>query len=340
MTFKKKVTLATHTTFHIGGPADFFIEAHTKEDVLTALAFSREQNLPIFPLGGGSNLLVPDAGVRGIVLKCMMDTITFKSAGEDVLLSAGSGTRWESVVNSATSRNLFGIENLAGIPGTIGGATVQNIGAYGAEFSKTFEYAEVIDSTTGLDMRVSHKEAQYGYRTSIFKQKQNLIVIKVVLRLSANGMPHTTYADFAEEEKSGVLLQTPSEIATAVRTIRARKFSKSKTEGTAGSFFKNPTITKKVADELVKKYPELPQFPQPNGLVKVSLAWILDKVLALKGFEKNGVRLYENHPLIVVAKQGATAANVDTLAQEVAARVHTATGIVLEREVETFNARK
>jgi|CXWL01.1.fsa_nt_gi UDP-N-acetylmuramate dehydrogenase len=334
----RNVSLAPFTTFHIGGPARFFIEAHSERDIEDAIAYAREHKLRVHPLGGGSNLLVPDHGVAGIVLKMSMHDIAYENDGDETLLIADAGAVWEDVIDGATARGLFGVENLAGIPGTIGGASVQNIGAYGAELKEVFAYADVINSATGLPRRLTRAEATFGYRTSFFKEHREYIITRVALRLKKHSIPNVAYPDLLRAQADGVPLTTPEEVARSIRSIRAQKFPHDNQQGTAGSFFKNPVISQELADTLAKRFPDMPMFPNKNGMVKISLAWLLDHALSLKGFSVGRARLYEGHALVIVAHEGACAAEVDALAQEVTERMFALTGITIEREVETFGA--
>ena len=336
---KKNLPLASFTTFHIGGPAHSFIEVFSEKDVQEASSYARSNKLKLFPLGGGSNILVPDAGVDGVVVRIALSGIEFSDHGDSTVLIAGAGVPWEEVVEAALARDLFGIENLAGIPGTVGGATVQNIGAYGVELEKVFEYADVIDATNGELKRITRNEAKFGYRTSYFKEHRELILIRVVLCLTKDGLPHLTYPDLLKASASGKSLKTPQEIAQIVRSIRAEKFPQRGELGTAGSFFKNPILSKELVLSLEKRFPGLPVFPQSNGSVKISLAWVLDHVLSLKGFSIGGAELYKKHSLVLVAEEGTTAAEVDTLARAIENKIFDALGIKIEREVETFGAR-
>jgi len=334
------VLLAQFTTFNIGGQARFFIEVHTEEEIQKAIVHARDHNLPLYPFGAGSNLLVPDAGVEGVVMKMALDDIAFENDGDEMLLIAGAGTPWEKIVDTASEQNLFGIENLAGIPGTIGGASVQNIGAYGAELADSFEYADVINAKNGERRRIEKTEAEFAYRTSFFKTHREIIVMRVALRLSKQGVPNLNYPDLVRAQAEGTLLNTPAEISQAIRAIRAKKFPYKSGEGTAGSFFKNPIISRGLADSLAERFSGLVVFPQEENMVKISLAWLLDHALSLKGFSKGRVRLYEEHPLVIVASSGATASDVDAFANEIAKRVFDMTGIEIEREVEAFGEQK
>ena len=336
MSPREGVPLAPFTTFHIGGNARVFIEATNEEEVRTAFGEAKRRALPVYPLGAGSNVLVGDEGVEGVVLKVGVRDSTLTDDGGDTLLVAGAGLLWDEVVDRVAAQGIFGIENLAGIPGTVGGAAVQNIGAYGTEFSNVFEYADTIESATGDRARITRADAAFGYRTSFFKTHRTHVITRVALRLAKTAKPNLAYADLARAQREGVPLTTPEEIARAIRAIRAGKFPHTAEEGSAGSFFKNPVIPREHAAALAARYPGLPVFPQEDGSAKVSLAWLLDHALSLKGFSLGPVRLYEKQPLVIVAGEGARAQDVDALAREVEARVLRATGIAIEREVETF----
>lgn len=338
MIVRENVPLAPYTTFHLGGPARFFIEAKTREEVEAARVFAHERKLPLMVLGGGSNLLVPDEGVPAVVLRFTGDSISFEEQEGAVRCIAEAGARWDDVVTLSGARGLWGIENLAGIPGTVGGAAVQNIGAYGGELSETFEYAEVLDRETGAYARIEREAARFGYRTSIFKQSRKYVLLRIGLLLRTSGAPNLSYRDLERAKESGVPLASPPEIARAVRAIRAEKFPDLSKEGTAGSFFENPSLLPEQAASLLARFPELPHFPQKDGRVKIAIAWILDNVLHMKGTALGGARPFEKHALVLVARAGARATDVDALAHDIAERVHALTGITLTREVETFRA--
>ena len=339
MKLEEHVPLAPLTTLGVGGTARFFIEVHTEEDIENAITFAQQQNLPLCTLGGGSNILVPDEGIKGVVLKMAMRDISIEDGDENVMLVAGAGATWDEVIDTVGARGIFGIENLAGIPGTIGGAAVQNIGAYGAELSDVFAYADVIDSAVRARKRVTRADAAFAYRTSFFKKHPEVIISRITLCLTKQAKPNLAYADVARAHGAGTPLTTPREIARAIRAIRAKKFPYVPGEGTAGSFFKNPVVSAELAASLAKRFSGLPTFPQDDGTVKIPLAWILDRVLSLKGYTVGPVRLYEEQPLVIVARKGATTMDVDALARDVTTRVLAATGISIEREVETFGEK-
>ena len=333
MTVRERVPLALLTSFGVGGRARFYIEAGGFEDVRAAYTFARERSLPLKVLGAGTNVLVPDEGVDAVVVKIVATGHTCnRSASGHAELAAAAGASWDALVTLAAREGLWGIENLAGIPGSVGGALVQNIGAYGAEFAQVFAAADVLDLASGAMVRTTPHEARLNYRTSIFKERADLVILSVTLKLSTAGEPNLTYADLARAREASVPLRTPGEIAECVRAIRKEKFPD---EGCAGSFFKNPVVSDRLFAELRHRLPELPGYPVVGG-VKVPLAYLLDRALGLNGYAKGPVRLFERQPLVLVARTGARAKDVEEFAEEIERRVQKEFGFMLEREVETF----
>ena len=335
--FSEDISLAGLTTFRLGGKAAGVAACKNLDDIKDAVALSRERALPWYVMGDGSNLLVNDAGYDGIIIRMEGDAVTFEDsnderAGGGVLAIAEAGAVWDTFVEESVARKLWGIENLAGIPGSVGGAPVQNIGAYGADVSQTLAWVEAYDTTIDTLRRFTNDECTFGYRESRFKHDPSLIIMRVAVTLSKTGTPRIDYKDLKARSEAGESLTTPIIIAKAVREIRSGKFPDLAVSGTAGSFFKNPTLTLETFAIFREKYPELPGYPTEGGM-KISIAWILDHVLALKGYAKDHVRLFERQPLVIVAEQGATAHDVDALAREIESRVLETTGIVLEREV-------
>ncbi len=330
---EENVVLAPLTTFHIGGPARFLVRAHTLQDVAGAHAFARERRAPMLILGGGSNLLMPDRGFEGVVLKIESRGIAQSPAGQgQAFITAAAGEAWDDVVAHAIAHGLWGIENLSGIPGTLGGAVVQNIGAYGQAICETLAWVEVFDAKTGTLKRLSSLECGFDYRDSIFKRTLGrYVVVRAALRLARVSAPELAYQGLAE-----ALSGTPTldGIRSAVLSIRARKFPDLAREGSAGSFFKNLILPSQDARLLKNRYPAMPLFsmPETEG-TKVPLAWLLDHVLGLNGFSLGPVRLFESQPLVVVARRGAAAADVIALASAVRVRMRESLGIAVEPEV-------
>ncbi len=354
--------LSELTTFKIGGKADYFCRVVSTVELQEALAFARPavggasaRSLPIFILGGGSNVLVGDDGFRGFVIKIEISGIVWEEkthqmfAAYQHLVRACAGENWDAFVAETITRGLWGLENLSGIPGTVGGAPVQNIGAYGSEVKNVIEWVEAVDMRTGAPRKMLPEECEFGYRDSIFKKKEgkNYIITRVAFCLRADGTPNLSYKDLAEHfarptrkrsrcGRAGKPTPTLSEVRRAVLEIRARKFPSLDTHGTAGSFFKNPVVSPEKFAELKKRFPELSGFTTEK-MVKLSLAWILDKMCGLKGYSHDGAALWKDQPLVLVNEGGASASDVEALAEKIAAIVKEKTGIEIEREVQSVS---
>lgn len=330
---RENVPLATLTTLRVGGTARFVYECDTIESVQAAVTHARDRGLRIYPLGQGSNLLAGDEPIDVAILLMQIPGTEFIEKEGGIEAIVGAGVAWDAFVHECAARSLWGVENLAGIPGTVGAAPVQNVGAYGAETADTLLWVDCYDTVTGTHMRISAADCGFGYRESRFKKEPNLIITRVAFRLNPAGAPNIAYADLA---RLTVPLTTPAEIGEAVRGVRSKKFPDLAVYGSAGSFFKNPVISDGAYAALRERYPELPGFTTSEG-TKVPLAWILDRVLDLRGFRIDHAWLFENQPLVLVTEGGATAQQVDALAQSVAEQVFAATGIRIEREVRSLS---
>lgn len=331
MIVREQVALSSLTSFKLGGPARYVLECANDDDIREALAFAKERAIPWRVFGEGSNMLAADKGYAGAVIRIRTSAFSIDDEGDAATVVADAGLAWDALVKETCARGLWGLENLAGIPGTVGAAPVQNIGAYGAELADTLLWVDAMNPEDGQVARLSKSECELGYRDSRFK-RERLIILRAAFTLSRTPAPKLSYKDLAKLVTDGAVLDTPEKIAQAVREIRSKKFPDLREWGTAGSFFKNPIVSKEAYDGLALRYPGMPGFPTVGG-IKVPLAWILDKVLSLKGFSASHVHLFEAQPLVIVADKGATASDVEAIAEEVAGRVKEATGIELEWEV-------
>lgn len=339
MSISEHVPLHTLTTLKVGGVARYVVVCKTPGDVKEAVAFAQKHQLPFAPLGGGSNVLAADDGFPGVVILIQIGGMIFQQDDSgSVRVVVGAGVSWDEFVAEAAARGLWGVENLAGIPGTVGAAPVQNIGAYGAEVAQVIKEVEVYDALTNEVTQIASDACQFGYRDSRFKHEPNLIILSVTFLLSPHSAPRVGYADLAAAIERGEDLSTPAAIGAVVRRIRGGKFPDLATCGTAGSFFKNPIISHEQHAALAQVLGAVPSFPVAGG-VKVPLAFILDRMLGLRGHRAGNVSLFGNQPLVIVADAGATAHEIDTFAHDIAARVKKATNISIEREVRNFPAK-
>ncbi len=335
MVVREHVALSELTTLKVGGLARFVCTGESLEDVEKAVALAQTQNLPFTVLGEGSNVLARDQNYEGVVLLMHMQGTSYTDEGDQVLVTAGAGVSWDGLVSEAVERELWGLENLAGIPGTVGAAPVQNIGAYGAELQTLFVSANVFDAHTKTWSSFDRNDCQFAYRDSIFKRNRSLVIEEVTLKLSNVGAPQLGYSDLRTLVQEGKTLDTPCTIVENVRQVRSHKFPDLVQHGTAGSFFKNPIIEPELFASLCSQYGAMPSYPAVGG-IKIPLAFILDHILGLRGHREGKVSLFGNQPLVLVADRGATAADIDAFANAIAKKVFEATGIVIEREVQTM----
>lgn len=325
----EQISLAQFTTMRVGGSARYFVRVKNTEELFEAILFATDKKIPIFILGGGSNILVSENGFPGLVIKIEFNGLTY----ETNRVTAGAGVSWDDVVRDVVSRNLWGIENLSLIPGTVGGAAVQNIGAYGVEARETISSVEAFDIEKMKIKTFLRDECEFGYRQSIFKKNKNLIVTQVTFNLAQNGTPRIDYEDVKKyfDERGGA---TPSllEIREAIVAIRTVKMP-THPLGTAGSFFKNPVVDISQYEALKIKFPEIKTYMQDNDRVKLSAAWLIDHVGKWKGFRRGDAGVHERQALILVNYGTASADEMLSLAREMKEDIKEKTGVTLEEEV-------
>ena len=337
MKLEEMVSFQSVTTFGVGGLARFVLSGEGEGSVKEAISFSKDKRIPLIVLGGGSNMLGDDGVSDAVFFKVTSIGVDHLNNEDEIILSAYAGERWDDVVSYAVGSGFFGFENLSGIPGNVGGALVQNIGAYGSALSDTVVAVEVFDTQEGIVRTLTKEECLFGYRTSLFKMHpERFVILRGVFRLKITGAVHTAYKDLYEvfgDRKPGLL-----EMRDAILSIRARKFPDTSKEGTAGSFFKNPIVTEAQAQALKARFPDVPLFSVPEEVgVKVPLAWFLDHVMQLRGFTQGNVRCFESQPLVLVAKKEAKASEVRAFAALIQKRVLDEIGLSITPEVSVVN---
>lgn len=310
MEIQENIKLGDLTTFGTGGLARYFVTVGSEDELKQALEFAEEKKIDSFILAGGSNTIFSDNDYDGIVIK-----INFKGIQLDgEILTAASGESWDQVVQFAVDHNLWGIENLSAIPGLTGAAAVQNIGAYGQEVSDVIDTVEVYDKKTHEIKMLSNQDCNFGYRSSIFNTtaKGAYIILKISFKLSADGQARADYPDvvkyFSEHTITG---PTMKQMREAITEIRASKFTKDP-NGKAGSFFKNLYLTSAeyekmhaiMAEKKPEKLSELEaikdKFPTGDSKIKIPAAWIIDKVLNLKGKRIGTAMISETQALAIL----------------------------------------
>ncbi|SET52347.1 UDP-N-acetylmuramate dehydrogenase [Thorsellia anophelis DSM 18579] len=295
-----------------------------------------KSDIPTSPLivGGGSNLLFV-GNYSGPVILNQIKGIQIEEDLDAWYLHVGSGESWHKLVSFTIQKGIFGMENLALIPGTVGAAPIQNIGAYGVEFKEFCDYVEVLDSDTLMLKRLCKDECQFGYRDSTFKQPQNkkLIITGVGFRISKEWKPVLSYGELSKLDPTRV---TAQQIYELVIKTRKEKLPDPEHIGNAGSFFKNPIVTKEKLEFLSQKYPDMPFYPIDEkagyDFVKLAAGWLIDKC-ELKGFELNGAKVHEKQALVLINANNATGKDIALLAKIVQSSVQDKFGVLLEPEV-------
>lgn len=342
MRIQENVPLAPFTTLKVGGPARFFVEACTVEEVRSAVEFAQTKNLPLFVLGGGSNLVVSDKGWPGLVLKIAITGIRESFQVNEAKFIVGAGEVWDKFVAFAVSCNCAGVECLSGIPGSVGATPVQNVGAYGQEVSQTIASVLVLDRNDKQVREMDASDCEFAYRSSIFntRERGRYIILRVTYELSAGGPPNLHYADLQKYFAGRTETPTLAEVRTAVLEIRAGK-GMLITPGdpdsrSAGSFFKNPVITSTQFDDLLRKAQsrnlQPPSYPAPSQQKKLSAAWLVENSGFTKGYVKGRAGISSKHALALVNRGGATAAEIAALRDEIQQRVEQQWGVKLEPE--------
>jgi UDP-N-acetylmuramate dehydrogenase len=343
MQFLEDVKLAPYTTFQIGGPARWFAEAGSEDDIAAGIAFAGERKLPLFILGGGSNLLVSDAGYSGLVLRIALRGITSTQQNGGSIISAAAGEDWDGLVAYAVAAGLAGVECLSGIPGTVGGTPVQNVGAYGQEVSQTIVTVRVFDRQTSQFVDLPASDCGFSYRRSIFNssQRERYVVCRVDYALHRNAPANFVYADVARYFAArNIAAPALAEVRDAVRSIRAQKgmliVPGDADCRSAGSFFKNPVVPVSTLDslalELKVEKQSIPAYPAQTGEVKLSAAWLIERAGFAKGYALGNAGISSRHTLALINRGSASAAEVTALRDKVIAAVASRFAVRLEPE--------
>jgi UDP-N-acetylmuramate dehydrogenase len=339
LTPQANVSLAALGTLGVGGAARWFIRAESVEDVAAARQWSEEQNIPWFVLGGGSNIVIADGGFDGLVLQIGMSGTTTSREGEESLITVGAGESWDSFVERAVNRGLAGIECLSGIPGTVGGTPIQNVGAYGQDVSSTIDRVTVYDCVDHTVRSMRATECGFSYRMSRFKSADEgrFVVCDVTFRLRP-GPPTATYADVASYLKRvGISSPTISMVRDAVLNIRRSKGMvvdpRDPDSRSVGSFFMNPVVAEADRERVAVVAGEKPPgFATSDGRVKIPAAWLIERSGFAKGHADGAVGISTKHPLALVNRGGASAADVMRLARAVKRAVGERFGVWLRPE--------
>ncbi len=355
MRLQEHVALAPLTTLGVGGEARFFVEAYTLRDAIEALEYARSHSLPLFVLGGGSNIVVADSGFRGVVLSMRIPGVVCQVQGNRVSVQAGAGVVWDDLVAYTVQRGFIGLECLSGIPGTVGGAVVANLGAYGAQCSDTFVCADVLeqgDETHAIQI-FNNDRCDFSYHDSIFGNAPGkYLILQATFSLAINGTLRLSYQDnrfnmAALHERLGHT-PTQEEVRESVLSMREQKGSLIMrgrlSFKSAGSFFHMPFVSVEKYAQIAARAQALDStkeeqlrpwaWEQPDGTYKIAPGFLLEYTEFQKGYVQGGAGISPRHTLSIINIAGASAKDIAELARAMQHAVENIFGISLEREVE------
>lgn len=341
---REQVDLQPYNTLALHARAAYFCEPGSHEELIAALALAREKNLSVLPLGEGSNIVLtrdyPGLVLRLLDARIQLEESHLESQGHDtVQVRVGAGLRWHTWVEKSLEAGWYGLENLALIPGTVGAAPVQNIGAYGVEISRFVTSVRGVFIETGDVFELDNAACQFAYRNSIFKHAlaKKTIITSVLFRLSIKPVVHADYAALREyiaehhaaEYHAGAI--TPLLVKEAVCAVRRTRLPDPNVLPNAGSFFKNPQITPEHFAKLQQLYPDIAFYPGENGQVKIAAAWLIDQ-LGWKGRCMGAACVHDRQALVLVNRNGASGVELLALAEAICTDVRTRFDIALENE--------
>ncbi|MCU5771615.1 UDP-N-acetylmuramate dehydrogenase [Erwiniaceae bacterium BAC15a-03b] len=328
-------SLKSFNTFGIDASAQQITIAETVAELSDAWEASQKAQLPFLLLGEGSNVLFLE-NYAGVVVVNRLKGIKVTEDDEAWYLHVGAGENWHELVEYSLKNGFSGLENLALIPGCVGSAPIQNIGAYGVELNQVCDYVDVLNLRSGEIEHIGAAECQFGYRDSVFKHhyRDGYAIVAVGLRLNKVWQPVMTYGELTKLDPAKV---TPQEIFDGVCQMRRSKLPDPQVTGNAGSFFKNPVVDAEQAATIASEFPTMPQYLQANGQVKLAAGWLIDQC-ALKGHSNGGAAVHRQQALVIINQQNATGRDIVLLAHEIRQRVGEKFNVWLEPEVRFMGA--
>jgi UDP-N-acetylmuramate dehydrogenase len=331
---QRDVSLRKFNTFGIDAKASAYARIMSADDLQAVRSDETLVQMPRLVLGGGSNILLT-RDFPGLVLHIGLRGLEIVGADEDATyVRAAGGENWHDLVNWTLEHDLGGLENLALIPGTVGAAPVQNIGAYGAELKDCFHSLQAFDFKTGKTVTFSRADCVFGYRDSVFKHAfgDRAVIMEVTFALPKRWKPNLEYAELARElAETKKSVPDPRDVSNAVIGIRRRKLTDPAVMGNAGSFFKNPTVSASLRDALLRSHPQLPSYPQPDGNYRLAAGWLVDQC-HWKGRNLGAAGVSATQALVLVNRGGAHGADIVQLANAIQSDVKSRFGVQLEAE--------
>ena len=331
--FKKNVQLAEYTTFGVPAKARYFTSFGSLDELAESLSWSKSKEVSPLVLGGGSNMLFI-GDYDGLVLRNGLSGISFELKGDEVFVKVGAGENWHQFVLHAIEQGWGGIENLSLIPGSVGASPMQNIGAYGVEINQVFHELEAWHIEDQELHTFDAKSCAFGYRESVFKRalKGQYVICSVTYKLNTKPALNTSYGAIeAELGRQGIQQPTIRDVSNAVIHIRSSKLPDPKVIGNAGSFFKNPVVSKDTFEKIKKRFPEIVSYPSGDSM-KLASGWLIDQA-GWKGYRKGDVGVHAKQALVLVNYGKGTGNEIYALSSQILEDVKKKFGVLLEREV-------
>ncbi|NYH10544.1 UDP-N-acetylmuramate dehydrogenase [Pseudomonas moraviensis] len=328
-----QVSLKPFNTFGVEVRAQLFAEAHSDADVREALAYATSHDVPLLVIGGGSNLLLT-ADIPALVLRMATRGIRVLSDdGNRVVIEAEAGEPWHPFVQHTLAQGFSGLENLSLIPGTVGAAPMQNIGAYGVEIKDVFAGLTALDRQTGELRDFSLEECNFAYRDSVFKQQPGRwLILRVRFALDRVAHLHLEYGPVRQRlTEQGIEQPTPTDVSRAICSIRSEKLPDPAVLGNAGSFFKNPLVSADVVEQIKAQHPDLVAYAQPDGQMKLAAGWLIERA-GWKGFREADAGVHKLQALVLVNYGAATGLQLLDLAQRIQKDISERFNVELEME--------
>ena len=329
------VSLKDFTTIRLGGNARFLAEVSSPTEVQMIIKNARTQSLPFFILGGGSNVIAESAGFPGIIIHNKIPGFKVISDGiESTIIKVGAGENWDETVRRTVEMGLSGMAALSAIPGTVGGAPVQNIGAYGQEVADCIQSIEVYDTESDVFLKLSRDDCQFSYRDSIFKGARagQYVIIEVIFELYKEPLTPPFYKGLQDYfDQNNISTYTPIVVREAVINIRRVKLPDPSQAPNAGSFFKNVIIEQWQLDDLKKEFTDVPVFDMPDGRYKLSTGWLIEQV-GLKGQILHGIRVHDKNALVLINESAASSDDLELARDEIITAVRDRFRITIAQE--------
>lgn len=335
MDIHTNIPLKNYVTMKLGGNARFMADVHSVDELIEICARAQEQSLCIHVLGGGSNTIVRDEGFDGIVIRNrIMGIETLSDAEGRVTIKVGAGENWDDFVKLTVEQNLSGVEALSAIPGTVGAAPVQNVGAYGQEVAETIRSVEVLDLTDMTKQTLTNEQCSFSYRNSIFRDTEldRYVITSVTFELSRTPTQPPFYKAVQDYfDTHAITIYTAQTIRDAVMAIRAEKLPDPKITPNTGSFFKNAIIEDWQFNDLIKQYPDMPSYDMPDKMHKIPTGWLIEQT-GLKGQLLHGIRIHDKNALVLINESAQSYADLAAAREEIISRVRDTFRIIITQE--------